>query len=533
MYKHIILVSSGFALGLILASCKTDEPNPDHCVYAQGDETCAERYGAERPYCTSAECSGEGEGYHGCVGEEPSEECHYACGGGKTVEEDGTCVESGEETTETGEETTESEEETTTETGPCMVDEDCPEAGAEFCMGGECVGCEAFGNPDGKCMGLGDGGRPVCAEGECVECTEGKDYGCMGLTPVCDVEELECVACVWHEECEDACDMGEGSCFSEALADVFKAGTGFGFTSIQEAVNEVAGLSGKKGTVLVHDIGMATDFPENVVVPAGVKVAIVVAEGQAGTPVWEGQDAPALTVEAGAVVYLQGLKIANGTAEGVVVNGGEVWADRMEVVNNDGGGIVVDGGGELVLRNSFVGGNVTDANALHIEMGTAAITYTTLAGGAAASLALSCTAGDGVTVRNSLLVSRQAAMEVDCPNVTIETSALEMMLAGNTSLGEMADLTWFMGYTLGDFHLATPPAALGTAATWQPGDRWWTSTGSRGRRWWGTTTRERTGREAPIHPLRTARLRSPPQRSGRPPAPSPRALGSCAPSLPS
>jgi hypothetical protein len=51
---------------------------------------------------------------------------------------------------------------------------------------------------------------------------------------------------------------------------------------------------------------------------AKTQVAIVVAEGEE-MPTWQGDGAPALRVSAGAEVYVQGLRIAQGTDVGVEV----------------------------------------------------------------------------------------------------------------------------------------------------------------------------------------------------------------------
>jgi hypothetical protein len=58
-----------------------------------------------------------------------------------------------------------------------------------------------------------------------------------------------------------------------------------------------------------------------------------------------------------------------------------------------------------------------------------------------------------------------------CTGATITNSALEMDVAGNISLGEMANTSWFVNYAQGDFHLSgTHPAAVNTAASWQNSD---------------------------------------------------------------
>jgi hypothetical protein len=206
-------------------------------------------------------------------------------------------------------------------------------------------------------------------------------------------------------------------------------------------------------------------------VTVSTTVAIFAADDE--QPTVQGSGAPAFSVANSGRLILRGVR-ASGTQdaqEGVRITGG-AWVEQSRIVNNTGGGIVVDGGGMLVLENSFVGGNVTDVAALDVVDGAANILYATIAGGAAASTSLVCVDGTGVSVRNSLIVSRQIEDEVDCPNANLTDNALEMALPNNTSLGAMPDTSWFLNYQQGDFHLAPNmfPMAIETAATWQPGD---------------------------------------------------------------
>jgi len=97
--------------------------------------------------------------------------------------------------------------------------------------------------------------------------------------------------------------------------------------------------------------------------------------------------------------------------------------------------------------------------------------YTTLAANLGDSTSVTCDAASTVTVRNSLVVSRAAMPEVVCSSLTASNSAAEGMLEGadNIVLGDM-NTTWFQDYNSGDFHLATPPATIATAAQWEDGD---------------------------------------------------------------
>jgi hypothetical protein len=79
--------------------------------------------------------------------------------------------------------------------------------------------------------------------------------------------------------------------------------------------------------------------------------------------------------------------------------------------------------------------------------------------------------GTNVTIRNSLIISSSDTDEIQsCANATIEASALEMAVAGNTDLPAM-DPTWFVDFNFGDLHLSgTQPIEISTAAVWLLGD---------------------------------------------------------------
>src|SRR5690606_31649351 len=132
-------------------------------------------------------------------------------------------------------------------------------------------------------------------------------------------------------------------------------------------------------------------------------------------------------------------EVKGNATQGVSVNGGSVAISRSEIVNNSGGGIVVDGGGTLVLTNSFVGGDINNVPALHVVDGTADVLYSTLGAGFGVATALTCEDGTSTTVRNSLLVASTNTAEVMCSEMMLTNNALEMDIAGNTSLGEMPD----------------------------------------------------------------------------------------------
>ncbi len=61
--------------------------------------------------------------------------------------------------------------------------------------------------------------------------------------------------------------------------------------------------------------------------------------------------------------------------------------------------------------------------------------------------------------------------ELQCPDATVEHSALEMELPDNISLGDFNTM-WFSDYDAGDFSLVEGmyPLTLDDAAVWQSGD---------------------------------------------------------------
>lgn len=95
------------------SSCRFDPtPNPEHCYYAAGNQTCAARFGADKAYCVSPEasletsCEGSSLEY-GCADQPPPDECYSPCGAASSAAEDSSCLETAD-STDTGD-TTESE----------------------------------------------------------------------------------------------------------------------------------------------------------------------------------------------------------------------------------------------------------------------------------------------------------------------------------------------------------------------------------------------------------------------------------------
>src|SRR5690349_177410 len=90
--RAILTIAAGFATGLTIAACNFVEPEPTHCARSTGETVCADRYGDARPYCTIPECDMSGEGFYGCVADEPTADCNYACGGNQSLVDDDSCL---------------------------------------------------------------------------------------------------------------------------------------------------------------------------------------------------------------------------------------------------------------------------------------------------------------------------------------------------------------------------------------------------------------------------------------------------------
>ncbi|MEX1362051.1 MAG: hypothetical protein AB1Z98_02945, partial [Nannocystaceae bacterium] len=145
------------------------------------------------------------------------------------------------------------------------------------------------------------------------------------------------------------------------------------------------------------------------------------------------------------------------------------WVDRSRIVENGGGGVLAQNMAEVTLRNCFVGGDISDIPAIEVDGATASILYSTIGAGFGDATALAYSGGTA-EVRNSLLVARAAADEVQCGSATFETCASEQDLGGtNVALGEM-DTMWFASYAAGNFNLAAAPPAIATTARWRVGD---------------------------------------------------------------
>ncbi len=469
------MVAAMAVMGLGLGSGCTDVvPNEDHCAFLAGDATCEVRYGDALPFCERGSCSDDASG-DGCVAIQPAQdECYSPCGGQQSAPENSSCLDEGtageDSSTTQGAATTTGSDSVGDETGtgvvPCGNDDDCLDEAAPFCgPAGACVSCDAVDDPDMACAGA-DPTQPVCEGGACVQCTSGRDAQCDGDTPICDAATFMCGPCVEHGQCEPAaCNLFTGACLSPG--NVVEVGPEQPLGTLADALATVP--AGGEGTIIVHE----AVFAETITIDGGRTVALLVGSGDA--PNWVGpvaQLSSQLVVTDGTAI-LDGLRLsgnASSTNPAVLVDDGRLWADRTQILDNVGGAVTGQAASVLVLRNCFVGGDVSDVTAVEVISSTATILYSTVGAGFGASTTLDCDVTATVDVRNSLLVARTLDPEIACGFATLETSATEGVAGGtNIALGSM-DVAWFEDYVAGDFHLASPPAAAIDAAVWQQGD---------------------------------------------------------------
>lgn len=388
---------------------------------------------------------------------------------------------SGEESTTTSSDvdTTATDDGTdTTTTGPmpCMGNGDCDAGGAApFCSpdSGMCVPCSMMPQPDDACAAV-DGMRPLCRDDVCVQCTPDEADACMDGTPICDGELGSCVPCTAHDQCPGGagCNLFDGECLPSDA--VVMAGPTGDYTSLALAV---AGLGAGDGTIIVQQ----ASFDEPVVVSGTRVIAFVAADGT--MPSWtrtRGAGGPSQLRVDGATVLMEGIQVSanNGSVNpGIrVETAGRLWIDRGRIIGNPGGAVIAQENSELVLRNSFMGGN-QEIDVLQVLNSSASILYTTIGGGLTgtpgSSTGLYCEGTGSAEVRNSIIVSRDTAPEIECMDLMVSDSAMETdpgVGAGNTIVGDVV-LTWFVDYNAGDFHLMGD--GLGTftgVATWTVGD---------------------------------------------------------------
>ncbi len=353
---------------------------------------------------------------------------------------------------------------------PCMSNDDCGFP-TEFCgEEGNCVNCA--GVPAGSCVDVFPG-QPLCDNGTCVQCNADNTDACVDTTPVCNDAEQTCEGCDEHSDCgEAACNFFNGECLDDA---VIYVGPGPGEQASLAAAFNIAETLDKVTIVAREDVSAVLDIDN------GLRLAILSDGG--GDYNWDNGlgVGPQLTVSDGTVI-VEGLRIAENSSSiqiGVSHTGGFAWFERSQIVANLGGGVRTAGAEALMIRNSFIHtGN--DNIGLEVDgTGSVDIVYTTIGVEALGARGIVCAgaSGNNVTLRNSIVVARDAGDEIDCAGMTAEYNATEMDLGGtNTMVPEIESVSgwdnWFNDSPTGDFHLGPMGEAIFQLgfAQWQDGD---------------------------------------------------------------
>ena len=432
-----------------------------HCLNLDGDATCVER--GIGTFCDACRVDADG-----CTYEQPSPTCHFV-GPEPALASAGT---SDDASTSAEPSATEGSGPTTAGAAPCTSDEECSDPAAPFCApDGSCVGCDGLTEPDAACVGR-DETRPVCVDGECVQCSATSSGACDATLQICDPEANACTSCSEHEQCPSgACELLVGRCFPPSVVVLEVDGDGDAdYLNVGAAVADVAG--GDMAILVVHELDGGEPYEGAAAIAGGKTIALLGAPGE--EPAIRG-NLPGIhtlrVLEAGTTVYIDRLALRDATSgRGLVVSGGTAWVDRSRIVGNAGGGVLAEAGASVTLRSSFVGGDVDDVNALEVTDASARVVYATLVGGSGNATALRCAPGATVEVRNSALLALTNTSEVLCGG-TYDHDAAEHTLEGMNTLLPPMSTTWFEGYVQGDFHLTSMGAhELEAVARWERGD---------------------------------------------------------------
>ncbi|MCR9165549.1 MAG: hypothetical protein ACE37F_00845 [Nannocystaceae bacterium] len=469
-----LLLPLASALALLASACTVQVVNGDHCANNEGDAYCSELF-PERPFCNSGlrndECDighlGETIALYGCVSAEELR-CPEPCGVDPTCEgpesssSSGSGSETGSDTT-TVEPSTTVEPETDTEdpsttTGPeCMGNEACMDPALPFCVDGECSPCSAVveGTPDEACAML-DEATPLCVDDACVQCTADSPEACGGTTPLCDAETNVCVACEFHEQCQDldlpACNIATGACFDAAAVTEVDAGDNGAIQTVVDELDDGA----------EHAIELTGGGGLHTITIDGGKTIAIVSDSSTVRVVGGNTASPIVTVSgAGSTAYLHRLRVDGSNGVGVSVGTGTtLYADSTQVSGNDGGGITLASGSSGFVRNCMVGGPLdgvaVDASSAQLEL-----VYSSVLGSLGDADALLCSSGAGVVVRNSILATRGDNPAQGCSGASVSTTAVE----------DDAETAWFSDYNGGDARLsAAGQTQFADIAIWEVGD---------------------------------------------------------------
>ncbi|MEX1367185.1 MAG: hypothetical protein AB1Z98_28920 [Nannocystaceae bacterium] len=285
---------------------------------------------------------------------------------------------------------------------------------------------------------------------------------------LCDEDANACVSCTEHEQCASgACELAVGRCFPEDVVVHVDQDGGQDFSSVTVAVGSIG--DGMAGVIVVHEAGMdgLTAYQGLVQVDGGKTIALLAAAGEAPILQGTGVNPGVRAQDAETTLYVDGIGISgNAGGVGLEVDGATAGVDRSRIDDNNGGGVQAQSMANLTLRNCFVGGIAADVDAIALNEADLTMLYTTVGGGSVVSgrtRALFCDGASVASVRNSILVSLDTMSEVECPTVTLTTSATEAEVGFSAA--------WFDGYAAGEFSLsASGMTTFEGLAQWQAGD---------------------------------------------------------------
>ncbi|MEM9463452.1 MAG: right-handed parallel beta-helix repeat-containing protein [Myxococcota bacterium] len=448
--KTTTWISLGLAIGGTIGACYRHDPT--YCGNLNGHESC--RYLGLGQYCSLCDFEKDG-----CVDSRPSDECLAPFE--IPMETEGSTGSSGSntagQTVSSGAEPgSESSGSSSSGELACMSSEDCsgdtPICGPK----GECVRCDAVGDPDGACTEV-DWRAPLCVDGRCVACTAEDTTICDGQLRICEPVSNTCVDCTEHTQCgAGACRLDEGLCFPPDQV-VHVDGDGEqDYMTVNEAIASFN--DGALGVVVLHErVGLAP-YTEPVFVGSSKILALIPAPGEAPSILGTGGSAGITVQDAGSTLYLDDLRVAGGDGSGISCNGARADLRRSRIVQNASGGVLAQASCELSIENSFIGGTI-DNDALYVQSSTASVLYSTVAASAriaASPAAVRCDGASTVDVRNAILVGASDEPEVQCAGASVTNSASEadQSGSGNTAVGAL-DVTWFEDFVAGDFSLSS------------------------------------------------------------------------------
>ena len=379
-----------------------------------------------------------------------------------------------------------SDDSTTGPPVPCGQDNgECPES-MPFCdpVTEQCVRCDDMPESDAACAGL-DANNPLCFEGSCVACIDDETAACDTQGLLCDTNTMACVPCAEHSDClSGACDLllDIPTCFPENS--VLPVGPNQVITTINTGLDAAALGEFDRVVIRLHGSGDSPpDFVESIMLERTDTKAIAFIAAEGDSPLWTRTGAmtgPILSVDKTNIrVYVDGLSLSESPSilnPGFACSGGNIDIRRSRVVNNQAGGIRATNGCTLSIQNSFIGGDISNKHAINIiDTSALDMLYTTVVAGSGTSSALLCSASSTVTVRNSILVSKNSD-GILCMYGNLMNSATTATSSGsNTTVGAF-HTNWFPDYEIGDFSLSLGnnpndgQLVFADIATRQPGD---------------------------------------------------------------